>query len=734
MKHLKLPFAVIALALSASCNGPEPETPKSAVEPEEPEEQAILVYAEGDSLVFPARAGVQKSVTITAFEDCDLSYEGTDGLFEIADTRGAVVSSIEKQSSATLYVRTLKSNTEGSERKAFIVAAHGTDTNRVALVQQVLTLEENALPARWEYNAEHIAPEVTLWQDSHISYASSGKGKDLATITFVGEGKSNPVFCDETHYKRSLAISGAFKDDYYLFSVPVKELPAGTAVDFMVTMGASGPDAPKYWVLEYLEDGVWKSAPDLKTASEDPSVKYSFYVKYFSSYQHTTFVQGITLQKALSNSDLQLRVRVAADIRGDGGALTSSADRVYIAPFEFKSCTITAYPGIAQKDEIKLGILGNSFTHYHASAWKLKEIARSQGHEIRMRVFVKGSQSFANHLALERSKEVYEEGGYDYALLQETSTTHSSYFKEATHQVYKDCFDLTEKFRDSAHQSGTTCILENTWAFPKSGWQGYGTMDAFSDALTGGALQVAAKTNCWVSPIADAFRKAYAQGITDLWHTDSKHPNANGAYLKSCVNYLVIYGEKFASGVSDCDVEPAVASKLRQIAEEVVLGHESTYFIERGVVPERPVYDDGKPDDPEPVVGATDTLVFRTVIGGTSNINVNADVPYTSAGGSFTLTFSKGTNSNPPKYYWESAHVRVYSGNSTTVASTCEKNIVKIEFTTTSGYELGSSTSSTPTSGEVSGNTWTGDAQSVTFQGGTGSQFRPQSLTVYFKQ
>lgn len=734
MKHLKLPFAVIALALSASCNGPEPETPKPAVEPEEPEEQAILIYAEGDSLVFPARAGVQKSVTITAFEDCDLSYEGTDGLFEIADTRGAVVSSIEKQSSATLYVRTLKSNTEGSERKAFIVAAHGTDTNRVALVQQVLTLEENALPARWEYNADYIAPEVKLWQDSHISYASSGKGKDLATITFVGAGKSNPVFCDETHYKRSLAISGAFKDDYYLFSVPVKDLPAGTAVDFMVTMGASGPDAPKYWVLEYLEDGVWKSAPDLKTALEDPSVKYSFYVKYFSSYQHTTFVQGITLDKAISNSELQLRVRVAADINGSGGALTGSTARVYIAPFEFKSCTITAYPGIAQKDEIKLGILGNSFTHYHASAWKLKEIARSQGHEIRMRVFVKGSQSFANHLTLERSQEVYKEGDYDFALLQETSTTHSSYFNAASQQIYKDCFDLTEKFRDTAPAKGTTCILENTWAFPKSSWQGYGSIDAFSDALTGGALQLGAKTNCWVSPIADAFRKAFAQGITDLWYTDSKHPNANGAYLKSCVNYLVLYGQKFDSAASDCDLEPATASKLRQIAEEVVLGHESTYFIERGVVPERPVYDEGETPGPEPEIGASDTLVFRNLIGGTSNKNVAVDVPFTSAGGRFTLTFAQGTNSNPPKYYWESAHVRVYDGHYTTVASTSDKNIVKIEFTTTSGYELGSSTSATPSSGTVSVNTWTGDAPSVTFHGGSGSQFRPQSLIVYFKQ
>ena len=46
--------------------------------------------------------------------------------------------------------------------------------------------------------------------------------------------------------------------------------------------------------------------------------------------------------------------------------------------------------------------------------------------------------------------------------------------------------------------------------------------------------------------------------MSDLFYTDSKHPNRNGAYLKSCVNYLVIFGEKFDKNVSDGGCDPTI--------------------------------------------------------------------------------------------------------------------------------------------------------------------------------
>lgn len=131
-----------------------------------------------------------------------------------------------------------------------------------------------------------------------------------------------------------------------------------------------------------------------------------------------------------------------------------------------------------------------------------------------------------------------------------------------------------------------------------------------------------------------------------------------------------------------------------------------------------------------------DSLVFRNAIGGSKNVNVSLE-PYKSAGEAFSLTFEAGSNANPPKYYWESAHVRVYSGNITTIASTIGKKIVKIEFVTTEDYELSKSSSSTTDSGYLEGlNVWKGYADAVAFtkNAANSAQVRPQKVFVSYVQ
>ena len=95
-----------------------------------------------------------------------------------------------------------------------------------------------------------------------------------------------------------------------------------------------------------------------------------------------------------------------------------------------------------------------------------------------------------------------------------------------------------------------------------------------------------------------------------------------------------------------------------------------------------------------------------------------------------TITFDKGTNSNTPKYYTSGTAIRVYGGNTITVASTCDKNISEIKIT------FGSSDGSneiTVDAGSYSDGTWTGDAESVTFTiGGTSGNRRIAGITVTY--
>ena len=75
-----------------------------------------------------------------------------------------------------------------------------------------------------------------------------------------------------------------------------------------------------------------------------------------------------------------------------------------------------------------------------------------------------------------------------------------------------------------------------------------------------------------LSYISDAFFIAQKERSDfNILAADGSHPSKYGAYLKSCVNYLTIYGEPFGSSPADCDIEPEIAAYLRTVAERVVL-------------------------------------------------------------------------------------------------------------------------------------------------------------------
>ena len=433
------------------------------------------------------------------------------------------------------------------------------------------------LTANWLNTSSNVSSGQSSWTSSNSFKAQQGDGSGKAFISsFAREGGSGPVRCVNSN---RLSVSNVSEGDGVLFTWPSLTLAAGTSVDFMVSLMAPNGNAPKYWVFEYWDDGAWKTVEeDLLSASEDASLKYSFYVKYFSAYQYTTFTQSYTLSKALQNEDLKMRIRAVGKYAGSGAALTPSAD-AYLSFINsaWEACHIDIYQGSPVKDKKKTLVIGNSFSYYHGTDFMLKEIARTQGHEMRMRTHLKGGQDFGEHYPLERTQAVIKEGGYDLALLQDMSTRHADYYADtkvnaAVMTDTKKILDLIKQYSPSVQP-----MIEETWAYSGStNYNGFGSYEVFDKALLGGALLVTSEQKTWMSPIGVAFEKARAQGIA-LYHTDNKHPGLNGAYLKACVNYLMLYGEKFDANAPDCTVSATTAAKLRQIAEEVVIGHVDEY-------------------------------------------------------------------------------------------------------------------------------------------------------------
>lgn len=430
------------------------------------------------------------------------------------------------------------------------------------------------LTANWANTSSIVSSGLNSWSQSNKFTAQKGDGAGKAYISsFAGSG-SGPT---RSSNDNKLAISNISEGDGLEFIWPSLTLAAGTSVDFMASLMAPNSFSPKYWIFEYYEDGGWKSVEeDLLSAKEDASLKYSFYVKYFSAYQYTTFTQSFTLQQPIVNSDLRMRIRAVGKMNNAGGSIGSSGALCFVNA-NWQACNIIVYQGCPAKDKKKTLVIGNSFTYYNGTDFMLKEIARTQGHELRMRAHLKGGQDFGEHFPLERTKAVIQEGGYDLALLQDMSTRHADYYVDTkvNAAVMSDSKKILAEIK--TYSPSVQPVIEETWAYNGStNYNGLGSYELFDKALLGGALLVCDECDTWMSPIGIAFEKARAAGIS-LYHSDDKHPGPNGAYLKACVNYLTLFGEKFDSNVPNCNIAAATAKKLRDIAEEVVIGHVDEY-------------------------------------------------------------------------------------------------------------------------------------------------------------
>ena len=75
-----------------------------------------------------------------------------------------------------------------------------------------------------------------------------------------------------------------------------------------------------------------------------------------------------------------------------------------------------------------------------------------------------------------------------------------------------------------------------------------------------------------VSPIGKAFKYTREEHPDImLYHTDGHHQSPYGSYLKSCVNYLLLFGEPFGDSPADCGLDAKMTARLRSVAEKIVL-------------------------------------------------------------------------------------------------------------------------------------------------------------------
>lgn len=407
----------------------------------------------------------------------------------------------------------------------------------------------------WMFNKKNVSKFEKSWtQEHYIPVTQNGEGRISAK-----DAQGNDLASYEILSDRAVARPFA-PGSYYLFEVPSKKLPAGTFVDFSATLTIED-GAPMEWVLEVEDGGRWREGR--KFRCHGPATG--------SSYRHTSIYQTFRLEEGVDDM-IRLRIRALEGYMRPSKGAEKEGGAMFVSG-SYLGAMVNDFGQTAPKDTLKVLCLGNSFTYYCGSPAMLKEIAWHEGHCVDVAASLKGGWTMGQHLSLETTDDLLKEKGYDYVILQDQSLVPAKVGRDpkGMSSKVKEMTAMATKVRTTSPEC--KAIVENTWAYWKYDFGSFRSLDDFDkNGRKGAKILAKAVGNAQVSPIGEAFRIVRAERPDiNLYHTDKHHQSVLGSYLKSCVNYLVLFGEPFGDSPADCLQDPEVAAYLRNVAERVVL-------------------------------------------------------------------------------------------------------------------------------------------------------------------
>lgn len=452
-------------------------------------------------------------------------------------------------------------------------ATSGKSTTVNIIQEPYFDAINESLPARLETQSSSY--NSTNWK-SKGTCSPNNSSAVLCAVSTTGKAFTYDIGSTGTY------LAGMDKGDYLLYAVPTKRVNAGEQIDFMCTLASTSKGDPKHYIFEYWDNDRW-NCPEESLLTAEGGLKYHIYCN--NSYdQNYTFTQSFTLQQPIVNGCVKVRLR---DLEEGNGTPRVPSGKGYMGMY------LINYPNARPiEDTKKVLFIGNSFTYYFGTPFMFKEIARSEGHQVETAIGIKGSQEFSEHLTNNHfSQEAIKRGGHDYAFLQDSSPN-AAYYADATYDesTRTKILDACNDINTLTLQYSPDCqiVYERTWACPYGDYRGYGSYDKLDCLLKKGQDMLTAevtKKGILVSPIGLGFQVAREEGI-NLLYTDNRHQSREGAYMKSCINYLLVYGDRFTASVSNCGINAATAEKIRDIAEKVVFGEvaetANSYIVNTG--------------------------------------------------------------------------------------------------------------------------------------------------------
>lgn len=235
----------------------------------------------------------------------------------------------------------------------------GTVSAEVAAV-----VDKTGLYVGWNYYGLGLGnngkgSEYDFWTSSSSNPSSSvvasdhymlpSAGNKAAKLSAVSSGTDN---VNDYSLNPGIQLRGMKNNDYWLMTIPVKNVPEGKKVMIESCVGGAG-SGPSFWMLEYSADGTtWNEVPgarDFQNPTLNTTVKCHYGVHILNinntgkevvwndinwgigsrtTYDKATDAGYIAYElslPAIAEGNLYFRLRICADVRANGGTAIGDA-------------------------------------------------------------------------------------------------------------------------------------------------------------------------------------------------------------------------------------------------------------------------------------------------------------------------------------------------------------------------------------------------------------------------
>lgn len=328
VKATGLPYVTTKVEVGRNSGG-ESRTGHIIIKSEgaEIEKVAVTQAAEGTSVTgivitgltenqipeFAADATAETTFTVRADTDWTIEVPVAETWYSVTPLSGAANTDV------TVTV-TPTPNTGGARDGSFTIQS-GTNTETILLSQAP---SASALHFEWSFPA--TAEENNLVSRTERWYKSDD-GKARIDAVRAVDNPSNPDMSYSLGYDNEIGrilMYGFALDDYWLFTLPVKNFKANTTLNLraLISSSASGP---KFYILEYSADGQASWTSVNTTSIEDKSDKdtalrtivYTHMMPDTPANGDVVVDDDITIPTAVADGNIYLRLRVCDAMAGN---------------------------------------------------------------------------------------------------------------------------------------------------------------------------------------------------------------------------------------------------------------------------------------------------------------------------------------------------------------------------------------------------------------------------------